>query len=117
MSRAKPTLQEKRDEKSRLLRAYRATHRQLWSELCEREPRMMGFRRFVRGAATPADLLVGLADSWVRSADSEVRYAALRQIDRQANRMARFSGRAALDDPLPPALNVYLASRQMLGVR
>lgn len=113
----KQSLVEKQDEKARLLSKYRAAHRQKWAELCAREPRMMSFRRAVRKAETPAALLVDLADSWVRRADDEVRYAALRQIDRQANRMARFQGRAVLDDPLPPKLNLYFAAREMLAVR
>lgn len=117
MSALKPTLREKQDSKSRWLRNYRASHRALWAEMVAREPRLLNFRRFVRQCETPAQLLVGLADSWVRTADKDIRHAALRQIDRQANRHARWAGRPVLDDPLPPATNVFLTAKQMLSVQ
>lgn len=110
-------LQEKQDAKSRLLRKFRADARQRWTELCEREPRLPALRRAIRRCHNPAALLLGLSDSWVRSADAELRHAALRLVDRHANRMARFAGRQALDDPLPPATNVFFTAKQLLEVR
>ncbi len=111
------TLEEKQAEKSRLWRAYRAAKKQQWAELCAKEPRMAVFRKAVRRMRTGAELLVWLADHWVRCAEQDVRHAALQQINRHADRMARAEGRAVLDDPLPPATNVFLAAREMLAVR
>ena len=111
------TLQEKQAEKQRLAKAYLARKRSEWAALYAREPRLAGFKKAMRRETDPAHALVMLADSWVRFADADVRLAALRIIDAQANRMARFKGGAALDDPIPPARNVFLAAREMLAVR
>lgn len=110
------TLAEKQDEKARLLKKARASRREDWAALIEQEPRLIGFQRALRKARDPRALLIGLANSWIRRAPMEVRYAALRLIDRHANKQARFAGRAPLDDPLPPQRNLYLAAREMLGV-
>lgn len=110
-------LQEKQEAKQRLAKAYVARKRTEWAELIAREPRLAGFKKAVRRHTDPAQTLLALADSWVRSADADVRLAALRIIDAHAIRMARFSGGQALDDPIPPARNVFLAAREMLAVR
>jgi len=111
------TLQEKQDEKQRLAKAYLLRKRQQWAELVKREPRIAEFKKAVRREREPARLLVWLADSWVRRADPDIRHTALRIIDAHANRMALQAGRSALDDPIPPARNVFLAAREMLAVR
>lgn len=111
------SLQDKQDEKGRWLRNFLRHQRERWAELCEREPRLVGLRKEIRRTHTPADTLSVVADSWARSADPDVRHAVLRQVDRHASRMARFSGRAALDDPLPPQVNVFILAREMLAVR
>ena len=114
---APKTLQAKQEEKQRLAKHYLWRKRLQWAALYEREPRLAVFKKAVRREQNPARLLCALADSWVRFADAETRYAALRIIDAQANRMARQQGGEALSDPLPPARNVFLAAREMLAVR
>ncbi len=113
----KQTLQEKRDEQQRLSKAYKANKREQWDELVEREPRLIPMRAAIRGSANPSELFQNIADSWVRFAPSEVRYAVLRMVDDHANRQARLAGRAILDDPLPPGRNLYHATRELLAVR
>jgi len=111
------TLDEKQAEKDRLLKKYRAAKKAEWADLVDQEPRLLDFRRAVKRSDDPAGFLTRLADSWLRAAPLPVRYAALRQIDSHANRMARYAGRTILDDPLPPSINLYLAAREMLAVR
>ena len=111
------TLADKQDEKSRLLRAFRASRRAQWTELCAAEPRLAGVRSALRAMDDPRTILTRLADSWVRTAPIDIRFAVLREINRHAERMARREGRAVLDDPIPPAVNLFHASRQLLGVR
>lgn len=110
-------LEEKQAEKARLSIAYNRAQRERWKELCTREPRLTPLRRAIRHTQTPAATLLLIAESWVRQADQDLRHAILRQIDRHANRMVRFAGRAPLDDPMPPQMNVFLTARQMLAVR
>lgn len=111
------TLDEKQAEKQRLAKAYLARKRQQWAELVAQEPRITGFKKAIRRERDPAALLVALADSWVRSAPADVRYAALRIIDAHATRMVLRGGGQGLDDPIPPARNVFLTAREMLAVR
>lgn len=111
------TLDDKQEEKDRLLTKYKAAKRREWQELCEAEPRLAAFRRDIRRMDTPAQILTSLADSWLRFAPPAHRYAALRQIDNHANRMALAQGRSALDDPFPPDPNLYFAARSLLAVR
>lgn len=111
------TLAEKQDEKGRLLKAFRASRRAEWADLCEREPRLTGIRSALRAIDNPRAVLTRLSDSWVRLAPADVRFAVLREINRHAERMARREGRAILDDPIPPAVNLFHASRELLGVR
>lgn len=111
------TLAEKQDEKGRLLKAFRASRRAEWEALCEQEPRLLGIRRALRALHDPRAILSRLADSWVRLAPADVRLAVLREINRHAERQARREGRAVLDDPIPPQRNLFLAARELLGVR
>ena len=111
------TLQEKQDEKDRLLKKYRYAKRRQWLELCEREPRMPALRKAIRRTRTPGETISLLATSWVRNADSDTRLAALQEVNGHAERMARYEGRAPLDDPFPPEMNVFLIAREMLAVR
>jgi hypothetical protein len=113
----KQTLEQKQAEKQRLSRAYRARKRQEWADLFRQEPRLSAFKKAVRRQRSGAGLLILTADSWVRQAPTEVRFAALRIIDAQANRLARQQGWQALDDPIPPARNPFLIAREMLAVR
>ncbi len=111
------TLQDKQDEKGRLLSAYKAGERQRWADLCEEEPRFPRIKSELRKMRNPTALLVRLSDSWVRRAPMEHRRAMLRLIDKHANRECRFAGRPILDDPVPPGRNVFLVAREMLAVR
>lgn len=113
----KRTLADKQDEKGRLLKAFRAARRAQWAELCEAEPRLVGIRSALRSIEDPRAIVTRLADSWVRTAPADVRIAVLREINRHAERQARREGRAVLDDPIPPAVNLFHASRELLGVR
>jgi hypothetical protein len=113
----KQTLEEKQAEKARLSKAYKARKRQQWADLLRSEPRLRDFRRKVRAIQSPAALLVALADSWVRNAPTETRYAALRIIDKQLTRIARFNGGQELDDPLPPKRSPFHTAKEMLAVR
>ena len=113
----KRTLADKQDEKGRLLKSFRASRRAEWEALCEQEPRLREVRRALRTLHDPRAILTRLADSWVRSAPADIRLAVLREINRHAERNARREGRAVLDDPIPPAVNLFHASRQLLGVR
>ena len=114
---APKTLDDKLAEKQRLAKAYKVQERQKWAQLCEQEPRIVPLRKAIRRIECPETLLLKLADSWVRFAPLEVRYAALRLIDRQANKIKVRNGGRELDDPLPPARNLYFAARDMLAVR
>lgn len=111
------TLQEKQDERGRLAKAYRFAKREEWRELCEQEPRLIGFRKALRRTTDATGFLNRLADSWLRTASSDVRFAALQQIDKHADRMALRDGRSGLDDPLPPQRNVLLIAKELLAVR
>lgn len=111
------TLEEKQAEKGRLWKAYRYAKREEWRELCEAEPRLIGFRKALRRTHDPRALVHRLADSWLRTAPANVRFAALQQIDRHCWRMAQRSGAQPLDDPMPPTRNVFLAARELLAVR
>jgi len=111
------TLQEKQDERGRLAKAYRFAKREKWRELCEREPRLVGFRKTLRRMSDARALLTRLSDSWLRSAPPEVRFAALQLIDAHADRMALRLGGSGLNDPLPPQRNVFLVARELLAVR
>lgn len=113
----KQTLEDKQDEKGRLWKAYRAKKREAWRDLCQREPRMIGFRRALRRTRDTGAFVVRLSDSWLRNADADVRFAALQQIDTHAGRMALRLGGRDLDDPMPPSINLFLVSRELLGVR
>ena len=110
-------LQEKQAEKQRLAKHYLAMKRGQLAALYAREPRLASFKKSVRREQDPARALLMLADSWVRFADPDIRLAALRILDAQANRMALRNGGEALSDPIPPARNLFLAAREMLAVR
>ena len=111
------TLDEKQAEQQRLSAAYRAAKREQWASLCEQEPRLAETRLAIRRETCPATLLRRLGDSWARRAPAPIRYATLRIIQKHSERMQRQQGAAVLDDPLPPARNLYLAAKEMLAVR
>ena len=111
------TLQEKQDEKQRLSRYYKARKREQWALLLQREPRLAEFKKALRREDNPTRILRRLEGSWIMSAPDDVRYAALRLIDAHANRMALQRGGEVLSDPMPPALNLFLAARGLLGLR
>jgi hypothetical protein len=110
------TLEEKQAEKQRLSKAYKAHKRAEWGDLLRREPRLILFKRAVRKADTPSRVLMILADSWVRFADNDTRFAALRIIDAHANRMALRAGGQTLSDPII-GRNLFMIAREMLAVR
>jgi len=111
------TLQAKQDEKQRLAKAYRASQREQWRELCEQEPRLPLYRKALRKTQSPAQVLSTLAESPLRRGAPNVRYAVLRLIDRHCWRMLRRTGQAPLDDPLPPQTSVFFVAREMLELR
>lgn len=111
------TLEEKQAEKQRLARAYVIKKRADWLALCEREPRLVPLRKAIRAARDPSQLYLALADSWVRFAPADVRYAVLRLIDKQSDRIKRQQGGEALSDPLPPARSLFFAVKEMLALR
>ena len=113
----KQTLEQKQAEKQRLSKAYKSRKREEWAALFKGEPRLSAFKKAIRRERSGAGLLVVTADSWVRTAPADIRLAALKIIDAQANRLARQRGGEALDDPLPPARNPFLIAREMLAVR
>lgn len=113
----KQTLEQKQREKSRLLKAFRAQRKHDWLELVAREPRIKQFWSDLKKIDSPANVLVYLADSWVRFADPELRYAALRLVNKHCEKQGRYVGQQILDDPMPPATNVFLTAREMLAVR
>ena len=113
----KQTLQDKQNERGRLNKAYRMAKREQWRELCQQEPRLIAFRRALRRQRDARAFLARLADSWLRSAHPDVRYAALREIGRHADNMARREGRAGLDDPIPPQRGVIHIAKELLAVR
>lgn len=114
---APKTLQAKQDEKQRLAKAYRASQRAKWRDLCEAEPRLPAYRKALRRTQSPSAILAHLADSPLRRATPDVRYAVLRLIDRHCWRMLRRTGHLPLDDPMPPQTSVFFVAREMLAVR
>lgn len=111
------TLDDKQAEKDRLYRKYRTAKREQWKALCEQEPRLSALRLAIRRTRRPAETVLVIADSWARRAEPHIRHAVLSQVERHAQRMQRQQGRAVLDDPLPPAVNVFLIAREMLALR
>lgn len=111
------TLDEKQAEKQRLARAYLAKKRADWLALCEQEPRLLALRKTIRASRDPVRLYVLLSESWVRFAPAEVRYAVLRLIAKQSDKMKRQQGGQGLDDPLPPSRNLFFAVKEMFALR
>lgn len=113
----KQTLQEKQDEKQRLLRAFKKREREKWNELCEREPRMKAFRKAVRRTKTPAQLIQSVADSWVRFAPTEVQKAASAIVHDHTEKMRVSMGQERLCDPLPPQRSAWRIVRGFFPYR
>lgn len=111
------TLAAKTAERDRLSKAYRFAKRAEWQGLCEQEPRLHAFKLALRRMNNPREIIARLADSWLRHAPNDIRYAALRQIDRHANRMALRLGGSELNDPMPPGRNLYFVAKELLAVR
>ena len=111
------TLEEKQAEKARLQVKYNAQKRREWTELCEQEPRLPALRRAIRRHTSGPEFLSRLADSWIRTAPERIRRTALNLILAHSDTVARREGRQPLDDPLPPATNVFFVARAMLAVR
>lgn len=101
-------------EKQRLSRAYKAMVRKDRVEAFQQEPRLRDFMRWLRHQNEPHELIAGIAESWLLSASSNVRTLALRLINRHCDRLNRFMGNEALDDPLPPEKSVYFHCRDLL---
>jgi hypothetical protein len=111
------TLQDKQEEKGRLAKHYRALRRSDWEAFCQQEPRIIQFGKDVRARKTSADVLAYVRGSWVVSAPQDARIYALRIVNAHADKMARAAGGEALNDPLPPKRNLFIAVRELLGVR
>lgn len=115
-SRKKQTLEDKQQEKARLLSKFKAHRRENWKTLTAQEPRLADFKKAIRGAH-PRDILGLVLTSWVRVASVPVQHEALRLIDKEASRRVREQGGEPLDDPLPPERNLYLLSREIFALR
>lgn len=111
------TLEEKQAERDRLMKAYRAHKREEWTELCEAEPRLAGFKTALRREREPRVIARKLADSWLRRADPRVRFRALQLIEQHSQRERRYLGLQPLDDPLPPARTLFMVAKELLAVR
>lgn len=111
------TLEEKQAERDWLMKAYRATKREEWAELCEAEPRLAGFKTALRREREPRVIARKLSDSWLRFADDRTRFAALGLILKHSDRERRYLGLQPLDDPLPPARTLFMVAKEILAVR
>ena len=111
------TKQEKQDEKSRLAARYRKTRREQWELAVAQEPRLEAFQHSIKSMENPREILQAIGSSWIMEAPVGVRYWALRLVDAHANAKAKKEGRQILDDPMPPRQNLYIAARELLGVR
>lgn len=85
--------------------------------MCEREPRILAFQKDVRKMESPKAILEYVSRSWVMQADADTRLCALRIINKHADNMALKQGGPRLDDPIPPARNLFIAARELLAVR
>jgi len=104
----KQSLEEKTQERARLLKSYRASVRASLRTAYSQEPRLKRLSRSLRRHTTPADLVVAVADSWLRTAPVEHRSIGLRLIQAHCDRMERARGHEALDDPMPPGQSASL---------
>jgi hypothetical protein len=111
------TLQEKQDEKGRLLKAYRLWKRQQWTLLTEQEPRLLLFRRWLGRQTDPCEALIIISNSWLRFAPDSVKHIALGLIEKHAGKQAEYQGREPLDDPWPGKTSFYFTAREMFAVR
>jgi len=111
------TLEDKQAEQSRLAKAYYAAKRKAWALAVFDEPRLLDVQRDIRAMRSPAAILAYLRGSWVMEASPEVRLYVLRIVNAHADKMIRAAGGEALNDPMPPAVNLFIAARELLGVR
>lgn len=115
---APSALEKKQAEKQRLSKAYRIDRRKRNAEIMAREPRLLGFIRYLKtiGPDDGVDLIEQVRISWLVQSVEEVRTFALRMIDARCNKIARVCfGRQELDDPMPPEKNVYMFCRDLIG--
>ena len=121
--RAKPkaekppsALELKMRERQRLHRNYRLWQRDHNQGVLRKEPRLVGFMRYLKTVRpeTGDELLEAIEDSWLRKAAQDVRIFALRMIAARADKLNRDIGREALNDPMPPEMSVYLKARALL---
>lgn len=106
-------LRAKQAEQSRLTAQYRRNRKAEWEKFCESEPRILELQKDIHAIRSPAEILAYLRQSWVMEASTDARFYALRIINAHAEKM---SGRV-LDDPIPPAENLFIAARRLLAVR
>lgn len=111
------TLEEKQAEQSRLAKAYRAYRRRKWAEAVAEDTRLLDLRRDIAAMQSPKAILDYLRGSWVMQAAPDARLYALRIVNAHADKMVRASGGSVLDDPVPPAVNLFIAARELLAVR
>lgn len=108
-----PEYEAKQAEKSRLASHYRREKKAQWRAICEQEPRILELQRDITAMRSPAEILGYLRSSWVMESPADMRFYALRIVNAHAEKM---SGRV-LDDPIPPAENLFIAARKLLAVR
>lgn len=109
------TLQEKSDEKSRLMKQYRLTQKRNWEEDKVKYPGIEDFAKKVRKVTQPQDMLVLARTPWILEGPKELRRLALQIISKRCDQIILANGGQILDDPLPPKRNVYMACRDILG--
>lgn len=113
-------LEAKLQERQRLSTAYKIWKRKERRRILEAEPRLLGFLKFVRKMeANNADELIDAISvcDWLLNADQETRIFALNLIQKRADRINLLLGLPVFSDPMPPATNVYLECRKLLGSR
>lgn len=110
-------LQEKQQERARLLKAYNASRRAKWEEAKTRFPEIEDFADRLRTCITPEGTINYVKRHVIMSAPKDIRYIALRIIDKHCNKRALASGGQELDDPLPPQTSVFFVCKDLLGLR
>ena len=111
---SKRTLREKQSEQSRLRSAYKAWVREQIRDAMGEEPRLKNFWRAIKRCADARRLVMAIADSWVRLAQVNIRWIALRMIQNHCDRMSLRMGGQVLDDPFPGKASAYFICRHIL---
>lgn len=109
-------LDVKQQERQRLAKSYRLWQRAHNRSVLEREPRLVGFMRYLKSVQPQdgAELIDAVKESWLPGSDQAVRIFALRMIQARCDKLNRKLGNEALDDPMPPEASIYLRAREIL---